>query len=105
MAISFQYGWDYDVNHTSGRSQEEVQRIIEEIPRLTLSYDHSNGELGTAIKMGFDISVTKGIHDDSRGKHVTVYVKFTGRTWHLYLKEDEYRSRDSTFIWRVNEIR
>lgn len=103
MPISFDYGWDYGINHTSGRSQEEVQRIIEEIPRLTLSYDHSNGEVGTALQMGFDVKVTKGIHDDSRGKHITVFAR--SRTWHLYLKEDEYRSRDSTFLWRVNEIR
>jgi hypothetical protein len=40
----------------------------------------------------------KGIHDDSRGKHITI--ESNGRTWHLYLKKDDYRS--NTFLWRVD---
>lgn len=103
MGISFAMGWDWECNHTSGRSQEEVERIIKEIPSLVLSYDFSKGELATVINMGWDVEVTKGIHDDSRGMHITVVAR--NRTWHLYLKEDEYRRRDSTFIWRVDEIR
>lgn len=102
MGISFELGWDRESHHTSSRSQEEVEAIIEEIPKLDLGYDFSKGSVKVAITMGFPITVKKGIHDDSRGKHITIEV--LGRTWHLYLKQDEYRF-DRTFLWRVDEIR
>jgi hypothetical protein len=104
MAIEFEYGWDGDGNHTSGRSQDEVERLIREVPSLqALSYDHSNGAVGMAIQMDFKLQVTKGIHDDSHGKHITIVVPQTGRTWHLYLKKISYRG--SSFVWQVDEIR
>lgn len=102
MAISFESGWDSEFNHTSGRSEEEVTRIIEEIPNLSLGYDHSKGTVAIAIQLSFAIRVKKGIHDDNHGKHITIEVN-KQRTWHLYLKKDEYR--ENTFIWRVDEIR
>ncbi|WP_437661851.1 hypothetical protein [Sorangium sp. So ce1182] len=94
-------GWDSYGNHTSERSREEVIAIVAEIPLLTLSYDHSQGLLATKIQMNFPIRITKGIHDDSRGKHITI--QDNERTWHVYLKEDARRG--NTFIWRVDEIR
>ncbi len=101
MAITFNQGWDSDGNHTSERSEHEVRAVIEEIPTLALSYDFSRGSLGTAIQMSFPITVSKGIHDDSRGKHITI--EALSRTWHLYLKRDDFRG--GTFLWRVDEIR
>ncbi|WP_438015661.1 hypothetical protein WMF18_33015 [Sorangium sp. So ce315] len=95
-------GWDTSGNHTSSRSRDEVIAIVAEIPSLTLSYDHSNGAIATRIQMNMPIRITKGIHDDSRGKHITITAN-NDRTWHLYLKKDDYRG--NTFIWRVDEIR
>ncbi|WP_437574626.1 hypothetical protein [Sorangium sp. So ce887] len=96
-------GWDSTGNHTSDRSREEVIAIVAEIPTLTsLSYDHSDGALATMIAMDFPIWITKGIHEDSRGTHITILAK-NNRTWHLYLKKDGFQG--NTFIWRVDEIR
>lgn len=65
--------------------------------------DHSAGAVGMAVTMSFKIIVQKGIHDDRRGKHITIVLPQTGRTWHLYLKKDEHRP-DGSFIWRVDQI-
>lgn len=107
MTIVFAPGWNSGGNHTSQRSQNELARIIQEIPELNLLYDHSEGSLRTHLEMGWDVTVTKGIHDDSRGKHITINVSTLGsnRTWHLYLKQSHYSRSDNTFIWEVAEIR
>lgn len=103
MPIIFDNGWDTGINHTSGRSRDEVERIIRELPTLSLSYDFSNGVLKTYILMNFDINVVKGIHDDSHGKHITI--RTSDRTWHLYLTKVERRVSDNTFLWQVYEVR
>jgi|SRR5271165_3621599 len=108
MPIVFLSGWDVGNNHTSGRSQQEVEAIIREValPNFPLVYDHSEGGVGIAVAMDHRIEVEKGIHDDSRGKHITVFVTSVGqrRMYHLYLNKDQRRP-DNSFIWRVQEIR
>ncbi|MBP2292853.1 hypothetical protein [Azospirillum rugosum] len=106
MPISYDSNWNKPENHTSNRSQNEVTRIIQEIPSINnLTYDHSDGAVALAVRMDFNITVMKGIHDDSRGKHITIYVPQTGRTWHLYLRQTQQRASDNTFVWQVGEIR
>ena len=103
MGVRTIAGWDN--HHTSSRSEDEVIRLVREIPNITLAYDHSGGSVGTAITMDFDIEITKGIHDDSRGKHITIRVGGLGggRTYHLYLTKTNWRG--SSFVWQVSEIR
>lgn len=96
--ITFSSEWWW--HHDSDRSEEDVRRIVEEIPRLALSYDHSRGSVAVAIQMGFPIVVKKGIHDDGRGKHVSIEIN-NGRTWDLFLKSDETQGGR----FRVDEIR
>ena len=108
MPIVFLAGWNVGNNHTSGRSQAEVEEIIREVgtPNFPLAYDYSNGGVGIAVAMNHPIEVEKGIHDDSRGKHITVYVTSVGqrRMYHLYLRKDNFQA-DNSFVWRVDEIR
>jgi hypothetical protein len=78
MPITFQAGWDSEVNHSSLRSENEIRRIISEIPGLSennllekdFSKDGSSSmSLDTMIVMNFPITVTKGIHTDTNGMH------------------------------------
>ena len=95
--ITFSSDWWW--HHDSKGSEADVQRLIEEIPRATLSYDHSRGAVVRAIQMGYPIVVKKGIHDDSHGKHLTIEIN-NGRTWQLYVEQDT-----ATSTYRVHEIR
>jgi hypothetical protein len=95
--ITFSSDWWW--HHDSDRSEADVRRILEEIPRAAISDDRSGGAVGRAIQVGYPVVVKKGIHEDSHGKHLTIEIN-NGRTWQLYVEKDA-----TTGTFHVHAIR
>ncbi len=104
MNVSTTEGWDDAKNHTSRRSEREVIRLVEEVGKLKLLCDHSNGTLRDAIVGGTGVRIVAGIHADHRGSHISVEVGTPpSARYKLYLAKVSYRG--NTFVWQVEQVR